>query len=239
MLSRAWLLGVVLAGLGGGCVNGPMTTLSLVPSSPFSKPKLPTQPDLPPGSAEEAIRVATTGAKVVTANLRLAFRPSFQWLGLPTVAIFHRDDIVFVTEGLSRQCPAEAELSAVLCMELAKMTAERAAMQQFEPHSANDPLLPPDVPIGSDYHGPNGFDDNVHLTVVAKYDSEMRQRQTPAVNPAHLARIYLQKAGFPPAILDDVEPVLRQASAADPSLERQLNPRGQGSGVRRQEDRLP
>ncbi len=226
MLSRAWRIGVILAGLGSGCVDGPSTTTPLVHTNPFAQSiKPPNSPELPAESKDEAIRVVRVGAQVVTANKQLGLTPSFQLIGSPALEIFHRgNQEVFITLGLAQKCPSDGLLAAVLCKELARMVAERDALERFSPRAASDPPPPMEVRVGNDSHGTYGDFDRTHQMELARYEEEMRERRAQAVNPDTLARLYLQKAGYPPGLLTEAAPLLK-AAEANGTLEKQLKPK--------------
>ena len=73
---------------------------------------------------------------------------------------------------------------------------------------------PPDVPVGNDRGNfVDGTADQTRLAELAKYHPPGScTAPPPPPDPESLARVYLQKAGYPAAELDAVAPLLRAAS---------------------------
>lgn len=226
MANRAGAPWLPLVLLVVGCVPGPTTNTTLVPTNPFPSGKLPSLPDTPATTEEtkqEGVRVARVGQKVLSANPQLAVQPRFTLIGVSGTEIFHRgNDEVFVTQGLAQKCKTEGQLAAVLCQELGKMVSEQEAARSFLP--ANTDLGPPtDVPVGNDYHEGSGASDGTRLMELGKYEQERKRRRgQEAAPPDTLARTYLRKAGFPATDLTEVAPLLRAAQDSA-ALEKQFN----------------
>src|SRR5687768_2038812 len=126
------LLGSVGLFLVGGCLpfdlaEGDKT--ALVSNNPFGAEAPPTtkaKANYAPASQEVSLRVDKIGRDVLTANPQIGLKPLFATIGAPQPEVFHVDNrLVYVTEGLVKQCRSEAELAAVLSAELGKMVAER------------------------------------------------------------------------------------------------------------------
>jgi hypothetical protein len=220
-------MGLSLLVLGAGCVGDEAGNL-LVPANPFPTPVngvvVNTQVAYTAASKEAGERVLQLGHKLLYANPQIGLRPFFVTIGVPTPEVFHRGSrVLYITEGLTRQCKTEGQLAAILCLELGKMVAEREALASPETRLAD--LGPPaDVPVGNDYRPGAGDIDGTRLLELSHYEHLRRRAGTPVLPPPApdvLARGYLQKAGFSPAELSDAAPLL-QAAEASSALERQL-----------------
>jgi hypothetical protein len=224
MPRRCWLLlPPTLAAL-AGCLPGETKTTA-VSGGPLAAPPATssalTRVGHAPASEEAGLKVAEVGRKVVAANPGLGFRPIFSTVGVaPQEEVFHRGEAeVVITEKLARRCQTEGQLAAVLAHELGRMASERAALAAAAP----DRGPPADVPVGKDSGGAFGAPDGVHLAELAKYEQKRKAREAPAAppNPAALARAYLKKAGYDPADLDAVAPLLH-AAEQHAALEKQM-----------------
>ena len=84
-----------------------------------------------PGTEETASRVLAVGQKIVVANPQIGLRPTFATVAAPHPEIFHHGGPfegmqVFISEGLvNRRKEPDAELAALLCLELGKIVTER------------------------------------------------------------------------------------------------------------------
>jgi hypothetical protein len=195
-----------------------------VPSNPFTVPPAappPTRVAYKSGAADTAMLVDAIGRKIVAANPQLGLKPLFGLIGSQEPEVFHQGTkLIYVTEGLVKQCKTEGQLAAVLCIELGRMVSEREALagpQMREPEQQ----LPLDVPIGN--AGQFTTPDQVHLAEVARYDRERRaaHRSLPP-NPKVLAKVYLKNAKYSEAELDAAAGALR-AAEANGALEKQLS----------------
>jgi len=165
---------------------------------------------------EQAKRVDLTGYGILAANPQLGFRPLFTTIGSPEPEIFHSGTAaVVITEGLAKQCTTTAQLAAVLCMELGKMSAEKETLTG--PGAKVPERAPPmEVRVGNDGGGSFGPADQVHQAELAKYEKEFKQKTTsvqPGFSPdaQALACDYLKKAGYAASELEAVAPLLRTA----------------------------
>lgn len=217
--------------LASGCVpTEPGTTQ--VGFNPFGNPPPPPQQrtvNYSPAPSEMCERVDFVGRTLLAAN-PIGLKPYFATIGSPSVEIFHVDtSVVYVTAGLVNKCASEADLAAVLSLELGKMVAEREAMT---PRQTRQPdVLPPiHMPIGNDRYP--GNTDLTHLAEQGKHElaHPRKPRRLPPPDPAVLARTYLEKAGYPKEQLDVVAPLLRTAEQ-NVDLERQFRGIPQGHWV--------
>jgi Peptidase family M48 len=206
---------------------GEETKTKLVPSEPFggSPPANTTvnRTSIRPAPAEAAARVDLLGRKILAANPQIGMKPQFMVIGSPQGEIFHKkNEAVFITDGLVKQCRSEGELAAVLCHELGKMVSERE-IQSAPGVWRQRRLPPPDVRIGNEGPGETGAD-RTRLAELATFEQD-RRRDTAAPplppDPNLLARTYLQKAGFLEADLKAAQPLL-QAAAANMTFEKQM-----------------
>ena len=195
----------------------PLQTVQPGPPGPVAVNPNIKAPQLPASSKEEAIRVDIVGQKLLTANRQIGIRPFFTVVGAPMPELFHRNtEALFITEGLSRKCPNEGQLAAVLAYELGRIISEREALAPLQARQP-DRLPPLESGVG-------GGADLTHEAELGKYEREHPRRRKappPPPDPLVLARIYLEKAGFTAQDLADVEPLLKEARATD-GLERQL-----------------
>src|SRR5262249_34976185 len=75
-----------------------------------------------------ASRVDSLVTRILAENPQIAAKPIFHTIGTPEPEIFHQGmSTVVITQKLVEMCPTDAELAAVLCLEFAKMVAERQA----------------------------------------------------------------------------------------------------------------
>jgi hypothetical protein len=215
----------------GGCLplqildpDGENAT-ALVPTSPFGSPPAPPTPAtkaaFAPAAREMALRVDRVGREILAANPQISFRPLFATIGAPQPELFHQGGtMVHITEGLVTQCQSDAQLAAVLCLELGKMVSEREALAS--PKMRNPERRPPvDVPIGN--AGQFSAPDLTHMAELAPYDHERQraaQRLT-APDPTALARGFLEKAGYAKGELDAAAPLLA-AAERNCTLEKQI-----------------
>jgi len=235
MTRCAGLLAVSLVLAAGGC--GPGAQSSLWPDAPLgtvpnTQALTPTptgpMPSLKSAPATEAVarRVNEVAQRLLAANADLPVRPIFMAIGSPEPEVFHRDtSAVFISEGLANKCTSDAQLAAVLSNELGKMVATREALLMLPRGSEREP--PPDLPIGRESGGTFGPPDGTRLAELGKF--EQSTGRGPAGGPRHappdpqlLARTYLKRAGFAPADLDAVAPLLNEAQKHS-DLELQIN----------------
>ncbi|MCI0681817.1 MAG: hypothetical protein L0Y71_06910 [Gemmataceae bacterium] len=227
MTTSRWSLGV--ACLLAGCqplqlFEEPKT--ATVSSNPFGlhESRRAGKVNYQPADEALALKVDSVGRKLLAANQELGLKTTlFAAIGnTPRPEIFHTGPrMVWVTDGLVRRCATEGELAAVLALELGKIVADREAAAT--PQMRDPDRLPPiQVPIGNAGHVTNP--DLVHQVELANFEKERpkKRRPLPRPDPQHLARGYLEKAGYRAADLDTVQPLL-QAAEQNLTLERQFN----------------
>ncbi len=219
-ISRLAYSAVLLSGV--GCVGFLEPEKTAQVSNQFfeSAPQAVAKSPVPAAEESICVRVDFVGRKVVAANPQIGMRPLFATIQSPSPEIFHVDQrVVYITDGLVKQLPSEADLASALSFELARMVAERESRvrQDLKFNAARPPIQ---LPIGGT--GPLAATDMVSTFEMAKYDKARRDlQQTPAkLNPETLARNYLEQAGFLRTDIDRVQPQL-QAAEKNSSLERQ------------------
>jgi hypothetical protein len=217
------LLPVGLA-LVAGCVSNPKTTL--LQPTPANGQVVQVAQAAPEATQAVAVRAATLGRKIAEANPQMGLQTIVSCLGVPQPTIFHRlakDSCqIYISEGLVNQCPGEAQLAAVLCMEMGKAASEKAAAAAPPaPRMYIEP--PPACPVGTDSGGPLGSPDLTRLAELGKVDQERHRHELPPPPPAAdvLARAYLQRAGYAAADLQAVTPLLR-AAEKNTEVEKQI-----------------
>src|SRR5262245_17457014 len=154
MAARRWYLGIVCCW--AGCQPLQLfeePKIATVSSNPFGlqaenrAAKISYQP------ADEALatRVDSVGRKLIAANPQIGLKSTlFATIGKAAQPeIFHvGPNMVYVTEGLVKRCPTDAELAGVLALELGKIVADREVAASPEMRNP-ERLAPIQVPIGN------------------------------------------------------------------------------------------
>jgi hypothetical protein len=226
--------------LAGGCVPlqqlldpdsvGPAT--AVVPSNPFGDPAPAapaTQASYTPPTQDTgvAMRVDRVGHKILAANPQAGLQPVFATYGTSKPEIFHQGTkSLHITDALVNQCKTDGQLAAVLSLELARMVAERQALN-FPKANVPEQRPPIDVPIGNAGQVGGGAVDQARLVELARYDKRRRDAAKAAapLDPEALAVTYLESAGYARGDLEAVRPLLR-AAAGNYVLEKQLKTSG-------------
>jgi predicted Zn-dependent protease len=171
-----------------------------------------TDPKYPKASYEIAERVESMGKWIVAQNTFMGINPQFYTVGVPESVLFHRGpEELFISEGLVKLCKSDDELAAVLCSELGKMVAEKRAIRRV---GADSDTIP-DVGLASGGQVMTGGgtpDDPSRMAELAY--QQKRPKLAPTINPddaAKQARTLLTTAGYNPAALDQVQPLLKQS----------------------------
>lgn len=96
--------------------------------SPFTVPvnrNIVDQGTISPASLAAAERLDRVGRQVLSTNPFLASAPAFGFVGTKDPELYHQNaEAIFCSEGLIVKCQSDDELAAVLCVELARITAE-------------------------------------------------------------------------------------------------------------------
>ena len=174
--------------------------------------RTPKPQKVSPASIETAQRVEDLGRQIIAQNTFTGLDPIFHTIGLPEPILFHRSTAeLFISEGLVKQCKTTDELAAVLCSELGKMMAEKRLARGVG--RDKDPI--PAVALPD-----TGF--NAEGTRAAELALQQKPVKPGDADPVLLAKDLLRGAGFDPAELDRVEPLLKQSSPGE-ALEKQLS----------------
>ena len=176
---------------------------------------------IPAATDSLCVRVDFVGRKLVAANPQLGMKPLFATIRADQSELFHVEQkIVYITDGLVKKLPSEAELASALAFELGRMIAEREARMKQELKQI-EPRPPIQVPIGNSGQFPNS--DMVTVAETARYDQKRKEIREAVTrpNPETLARNYLEKAGFQRVDFDRARPALRDAEA-NSAFEKQI-----------------
>lgn len=192
-----------------GCVSSHLadSLTSAVPPQYFgkesAKPPFVDPSKLTPASMEVALHVDKIGRDIIAANPSIGLKPQFGAISNPNPEMFHLGtSSIFVTSGLMERCRGDADVAALLSLELARMVADREA------------LAPPEV----------------YETVQQPPSLQsLFEKQKPAPRPPialrpdpnELSRKYLAKSGFKAEDMDAVAPLVRAANA-NYTLEKQF-----------------
>ena len=171
-----------------------------------SGPPVPLRPERTvssmPAMKASSERVLQVGQRLIIANPQLGLRPLFITVGVPQPEVFHKGSAlggcqVVVSEGVVRRCPSDAELAAVLALELGKIVAEREARSSPASRQPND-RPPPSESIGGDSGGTFGSSDGTRMMELARYESAAARRppSPPRRSRTRLALKLLAKAGY-------------------------------------------
>lgn len=185
--------------------------------------KMPAPKTLPPGSLEVAERVELVGRKVVADNTFTGIEPLFMTIGVKEPVLFHRGtEQLIISEGLVEKCKSDAELAALLCAEMGQMVAEKRAAKQVGRGDV-DPI--PDASHGGSSTFPGGgaaFDAGRQAELAYHERKHPRGASSATADAQGVARELLQGAGYSPAELDRVEPLLKQTADHGEKFRKQL-----------------
>jgi hypothetical protein len=175
-------------------------------------------------NTEACTRVYSVGQRLLSSNPDLPRHVLFRAAGQQTPEIFHQgNNSIIVTQKLVEMCRTDAELSAVLALELGKMAAERIMVAPL--NSEPDIRRPIDPgQIGGGTSGVANVADQMRLQEMAIYEEDQRKQFAAArvPDPNYLARLYLRRAGYSPDDLERVKSILRAADEHS-DLERQMS----------------
>jgi hypothetical protein len=198
--------------------------LAQVPSNPYPPPPAPTQRakiNYAPAPQDVAWRVDAVGRKLLDGDAQTGLRPMFATMGVAEPEIFHVDaGMVYITEGLVRQCRSEGELAAVLASELGKMVAEREAVARRELREP-ERRVPIALPIGGNGYGMAA--DPTNMIELARFEKERPKTPRPLArpDPRKIAESLLERGGYQKAELVSADPILQNAER-NTAIERQF-----------------
>ena len=169
-------------------------------------------PKLPPAALEIAERVETVGRKIITQNTFTGIEPLFMTVNVKESVLFHRGtEQLFISQGLVEKCKSDAELAAVLCAELGQMVAEKRAAKAVGRDV--DPI--PDATTGGNALFPGGTAFDAGRQADLAFHERKYPKTAAGSDPAKTARELLTGAGYSPAELDRVEPLLKQSDRGE------------------------
>ncbi len=185
-----------------------------VASNPFAVPRkaMPMRLNLPPATQEVVYRVELVRGKIVGDNMeKTGLRPNVVTLGAADPEIFHVGiGLIYITEGLVRQCQTDGQLAAVLANEMGRMVAERESA--VSDSIRNPDRLPPIfLPISA--NGYSAHADPTYEIQLARFEKQFpRQgKKLAGPNPQQVARAMLERAGYERTELDAAMPLLQDA----------------------------
>jgi hypothetical protein len=184
--------------------------------------KTPRDLKLPQSDPAIVERVELLGKRIIAQNAFTGIEPLFNTAGVSESVLFHiGTEQLIISEGLVKQCKTEAELAAVLCSELGQMVAEKRAVRRVG--AERDSFPESALPGGASVGGGTPFDAG-HAAELGYRDR--LPKPPPTIDPANsekLARDLLKGAGFDPASLDNVKPLLKLSDRSG-ALRKQMSP---------------
>jgi hypothetical protein len=220
-MPRLAVLGLAaLSSLAGGCVT-PDGDWSVRRALGWDEGK-PRAAKYSPAHIANAARVEELGRKLIAQNTFTGIEPVFHTIGVTESVLFHRGaEELVISEGLVKQCKTEAELAAVLCSELGQMVAEKKAARRAGVD--RDSIPDAGLPGGASTAG--GTADDPGRAAEMAYRDRQRPKSVAVVEPTDAkqpARDLMKGAGFDPAELDRVEPILKQSTRGE-ALKKQMS----------------
>lgn len=173
---------------------------------------------VPPATLAVAERVETLGRKIIAQNTFTGIEPQFMTVGVKESVLFHNGtEQLYISEGLVAKCKTDADLAAVLCAELGQMVAEKRTAK----------AVGRDVdPIKDASHGAPVLGGGTPVDPGREAELALREQRHPrgadALDAAKTARELLTGAGFGPADLDRVGPLLKQSDRGE-KLRKQMS----------------
>jgi hypothetical protein len=202
------LAAVVSASLCCGCASDGSWSMSKMlgwddtPSTRSAK--------MPKADLATAERVETIGRKIIAQNTFTGIEPLFHTVGVPEPVLFHRGtEELFISEGLVKQCRTDGELAAALCAELGQMLTEKKSARRV----GADRDSFPEIGIPTNSGGAGGTPDDPGRAAERAFLEKQRIKDASreAAEPAKLADDLMRGAGYDPADLNRVAPILKQS----------------------------
>ena len=179
----------------------------------------------PAARPESSARVHELGEALVGQNPFLGVSPVFYVVGRKQPEIYHADGQgLLLTEGLVDACRTDDELSAVIALELGKMSAEARSAKRMRLSDA------PVTPAGSAANGsPGSGPDDVQLRTEAIFEQARPAKPGPNKPPANenaaaIAAEILQNAGVDRKYLAAARTLLAESKRGTPIAD-QMNPK--------------
>ena len=168
----------------------------------------------PAARPESSARVHELGEALLAQSPFLGVEPVFYVVGRPEPEVHHADGLgLLVTQGLVDACKTDEELTAVLALELGKMSAEARSAKRLGVDAA------PDVGRGSSANGSaGGGPDDVQLRNEAIYQqvTKKRAKAEPAQDALAIAEQIADNAALPRAALTAARKRLTEIVRATP-----------------------
>lgn len=182
--------------------------------------RTPEAQNVPQASLAASERVESVGRKIVLQNTFTGIDPVFMCVGVKDVPlVFHRGpEQLLITEAMVNKCGSDAELAAVLCSELGQMVAEKRNAKALGRDT--DPVRDPNFGA-SPFPGGESFDAGRTAEIAYHEQKRPRGASASAADGAQAGRDLLRGAGYSPAELDRVEPLLKSNERSE-ALKKQL-----------------
>jgi hypothetical protein len=179
---------------------------------PAARGAMPDPKTLPPASIKVAERVELLGQKIIAQNTFTGIAPLFMTVGIKEAVLFHRGtEQLVISEGLVEKCGSDAELAGVLCAELGQMVAEKRTAKAVGRNV--DPI--PDAGYGGGPLFPGGTAYDAGQQANLAFQEKKNARGAYQADATNTARELLRGAGYNPAELDRVEPLLKQSDRGE------------------------
>ncbi|MEZ6142788.1 MAG: hypothetical protein R3B84_19675 [Zavarzinella sp.] len=161
----------------------------------------------PPASTQAHTRVEVIGQKLVAAKPDLfQNRPQFSVVGIPEKQLYHRKNMIVISEGMLNAFPNDDQLATAIAYELGSMAAEmknqqaKAALQSAAPR-----------PLAGDVVGGNMAPDMTHQAEQALFQrDQQREVMAARVDPRELSEAILIQAGYSTQLLDQIAPIVEK-----------------------------
>jgi hypothetical protein len=177
---------------------------------------------VPAASLETASRVEVLGRRIVAQNTFTGIEPHIFTLGVKESVLFHRGpNELFISEGLVNRCKTDDELAAVLCSELGQMVAEQRTAKALGRDV--DPVRDSSHGAGTVVGGGGAYDAGQQANLA--YHEKRHPRPTAATDPADASKTaaeLMRGAGFNPADLERVQPLVKQSDRGE-ALRKQMS----------------
>jgi hypothetical protein len=211
---------MVLVIMASGCSDLPLLSKRTpdLPGDPGSSDVSAHRP-LPhvtcaPASGEAAARVGKVGQQLIDKNRQYGIQPLFMTAGLPDPEILHQGTgLIIVTESLVSQCATDAQLAAVLGVEIGKIVAERESQEGGRRRLRERPEA---MSVARNSTFPTtGSPDRTEVAEMVKMygDRPAAPATVDLPNPEVIARNCLKKAGFEEREVEGVRELLKAADA--------------------------
>jgi hypothetical protein len=184
--------------------------------------KTPSPKDLPQADQAVAERVELVGRKILAQATFTGIEPLFFTIGhIPDNVLFHNGtETLYISEALVKKCQSDAELAAVLCSELGQMVSEKRNAKAVgrdvdpirDPSFGANPVFPGGTTVDAGRQAELAFHEQKHPRGGAHPD---------LADAAKVAKELLTGAGYSPAELDRVEPLIKQSDRGE-ALKKQM-----------------